>query len=179
MKELLQQYQKDAAKTINTHLSYDKRLMEMGLGLCGEAAELKKILNSNMTKEEFREEMVNEGGDISWYAAALCTLHKREFSEVVPDEIQPYPLSIAADKVVIAAGDIADAIKKAVAQGHKLDLDSIYSHLTDLVSNLAVLLSFFGIDYEEVLAYNNLKLQKRYPNGKFETSRSVNRELQQ
>lgn len=176
MKELITKYQQSAARTINTHLSYNVRLMEMGLGICGEVGELVKIMNGSMTKEEFRSQMANEGGDINWYAAALCTLHKRDFSTVFLEEVQPYPLSVASDKIVIAAAEIADAIKKAVAQGHKLDLDMIFSQLRDLVSNLAVLLAFFGIEYEEVLHTNIEKLEKRYPNG-FEFARSINREL--
>lgn len=177
MNQALNEYQQIAAKTINTHLSYDKRLMEMGLGLCEEAGELKEVFNSSVNKLKFREQMVNEGGDISWYAAALCTLHKRNFSDILPKNIQPYPIGLAMDKVTIAAAKIAGHIKKTVAQGHKLDLDYIYSYLAVMISNLVVLLAVFGIEYEEVLDYNNAKLRERYPNGYFEKSRSINREV--
>lgn len=175
--QILKDYQTRAARTINTHLSYKTRLMEMGLGICGEVAEIVKIMNSPMT-EESRAKMKSEGGDVNWYAAALCTLHKKELSEVFPTDLQPYPPGVSSDKMVIAAGEIADYIKKVVAHGHKMDLDRIYVQLQDLLANLSILLAFYGFDYEEVLWENIEKLLERYPNG-FERARSVNREVQQ
>lgn len=149
--------------------------MEMGLGICGEVAEIVKIMNSPMT-DESRAKLKSEGGDVNWYAAALCTLHKYEFSEVFPSELQPYPPGLSSDKMVIAAGEIADYIKKVVAHGHKLELDKIFTQLQDLLANLVVLLTFYGFDYDEVLWGNIAKLEKRYPNG-FERARSINREV--
>lgn len=174
MKMLIMAYQKEAAKTINYALPYEMRLMEMGLGICGEVGELIKIINSPMSRMESRRQVKNEAGDINWYAAALCTLVGHEFSDVFPDEMQPYPPGVASDRIVIAAAEIADAIKKTVAQGHQLDINMILDHLQNLVSNLAVLLEFYGFEYTEVLTENIEKLRRRYPNG-FETARSINR----
>lgn len=169
-------YQEEAAKTINYTLSYEMRLMEMGLGICGEVGEMIKILNSPFTRRGSIVQLMDEGGDVNWYAAGLCTLVEYEFAKFFETESHVTPSGMAQDKIVIAAAEIADAIKKAVAQGHKLDKRMITSQLKSLVDNLWVLFQFYGIKYGDVLHYNNDKTNRRYPNG-FESIRSINREV--
>lgn len=84
------------------------------------------------------------------------------------------------------AGEIADLIKKHHYQGHPLDTMKLKDELGDLCWYVAEAcdalmrledstngLSYY--DFQAVLARNLDKLKARYPGGRFERERSVNR----
>lgn len=73
-------------------------------------------------------------------------------------------------------GEVADAVKKHLYQGHELDVDNIAEELGDVLfywTWLAVLI--MGFDRAEIMLRNADKLSRRYPNG-FEAERSIHRE---
>lgn len=73
------------------------------------------------------------------------------------------------------AGEVADLIKKATFQGHKLDTEHIAEELGDVAWYLAITASAIGKNLDEIFSANVDKLRKRYPEG-FDADRSVHRE---
>ncbi|MDP3991177.1 MAG: nucleoside triphosphate pyrophosphohydrolase family protein [Candidatus Nealsonbacteria bacterium] len=74
-------------------------------------------------------------------------------------EIFTWALGMAGE-----AGDVAGCIKKTVS--HKNDQKAgIKENLGDTMWYMAMICNFFGWDFDEVLAENIKKLEKRYPKG--------------
>lgn len=72
------------------------------------------------------------------------------------------------------AGEIADAMKKHLFQGHELNRQKIIEELGDVLWYIAILSEGLDTTVDEVMEINVAKLKARYPNG-FEVERSVNR----
>ena len=62
-------------------------------------------------------------------------------------------------------GEVNDAIKKHMFQGHELDLKNIKEELGDVCWYLFNLATLFNFDMERILEINYNKLSKRYPKG--------------
>ena len=73
-------------------------------------------------------------------------------------------------------GEVADLVKKALFQGHKLDKEHLAKELGDAAWYVAVGAHAIGYDLETVLRTNVVKLRERYPDG-FEAERSLHREV--
>lgn len=74
------------------------------------------------------------------------------------------------------SGEVADLVKKALFQGHKLDKEHLAKELGDVAWYIAVGAHALGYDLETVLRMNVVKLRERYPDG-FEAERSLHREV--
>ena len=72
-------------------------------------------------------------------------------------------------------GEIADAYKKHLYQGHEFDREHMAEELGDVCWYVAEMASGLGLPLEEIMAQNIEKLRKRYPDG-FDAERSVHRE---
>lgn len=72
------------------------------------------------------------------------------------------------------AGEVADLVKKYVAQGHELNRDRIIDEMSDVMWYLAELAEKLDTNLEYVAEFNIRKLRARYPEG-FEAARSINR----
>lgn len=92
-----------------------------------------------------------------------------------PDRVQE-KLTLAALGLAGETGEIVDAVKKYLFQGHGLVEDALEDELGDVLWYFMLLSSTLGFSLEQIMRRNVAKLQKRYPNG-FESHRSVNRDL--
>lgn len=63
------------------------------------------------------------------------------------------------------AGELTDAIKKAVMYGKELDIKNVKEEAGDILWYMALLLNSVGSSFEEVMQLNHDKLEKRYPGG--------------
>lgn len=72
------------------------------------------------------------------------------------------------------SGEVADAIKKSLFQGHKLNKDKLIEELGDVAWYLAITSAAIGVDLETVFSKNIDKLKRRYPEG-FTAYDSINR----
>lgn len=85
----INEYQKQASETA----IYQDKVIYPTLGLAGEAGEIankvKKILrdNAGVMKEDVRQNLISELGDVLWYIAALATDLKADLSEVANQNI--------------------------------------------------------------------------------------------
>ena len=84
-------------------------------------------------------------------------------------------LIIAALGVTGEAGEVAEVVKKYVAQGHTLDRERLLLEAGDVAWYLARLCAALDVPMSVMLERNIAKLEKRYPLG-FSTEASVNRE---
>lgn len=107
----------------------------------------------------------------------LSETFKRLQPKLSLNEYQKIAVSMAASvtnsKIDIAtfalgltgeSGEIADIIKKHVAQGHDLNVEKIKLECGDVLWYLAVLTHVLEIPLQDVLQANIDKLTKRYPN---------------
>ena len=74
------------------------------------------------------------------------------------------------------SGELLDHIKKVIWQGHCLDVDYIKKELGDILFYFTFLCDLITTDIDEVRKLNIEKLTKRYPDGKFDAERSINRD---
>lgn len=74
------------------------------------------------------------------------------------------------------AGEIADAYKKHFAYGKDLNRDAILEEVSDLAWFMNLLIHRLGSTWEDVLASNVAKLEKRYPDLRFNSEHATNRD---
>ena len=74
------------------------------------------------------------------------------------------------------AGELLDAIKRALFYGQPLDRTNLIEELGDLEWYMAVLRDAIGVTQEDVQARNIAKLRARYPQH-FTTQDALNRDL--
>lgn len=73
------------------------------------------------------------------------------------------------------SGECVDLVKKFIFQGHSLDSEHLMKELGDVAWYLALTADAIGYTLEEVLEANVKKLEDRYPDGRFEAGKSINR----
>ena len=133
------------------------------LGLVTEMAEM---MNAS-SPENFREEL----GDLMWYVAIGCNHLGATFDSAVKTFGRP------ADETrdpVIVVGDLADLVKREIFYGKVMDFEKAVALLGELILISQNTAEGEGWVFQDVLAENIAKLQKRYPD-KFSEERAVNR----
>lgn len=173
----LKTYQHDVAiRTLNHDLGPQTQLANLTLGTVGEFAELKRLHVEPNAPEQ--DDIRDEGGDVLWYLANICNVLTLDLHEVFHSTVHSaynggYP-ELLIDEAAIYYGAMADIVKKTIAQGHVLDVESMVFHISELMGILSAIFAYYRLTFEEVCTYNHQKLLKRYPDG-FEASRSINR----
>jgi NTP pyrophosphatase (non-canonical NTP hydrolase) len=163
---------------MNWELSEKIQLSSLALGIVGEFGEVAEIMTTIAETEEEVTQIKDEIGDVFWYVANLCTYIDMDWRVLFSQKSKRLTLGSASNKGFIAAAKVADAIKKISAQGHDLEdnKDKIVNHLKTFMLHVVSIIIYYGLNPQEVCAYNHGKLLKRYPNG-FEAVKSVNREV--
>lgn len=80
-----------------------------------------------------------------------------------------------ATGVCTEAGELLDAVKKAVIYKRDLDRENVVEELGDLRFYMAGIMNLLDITDEEILAYNNAKLSKRYASGSYSNEQALER----
>ena len=73
------------------------------------------------------------------------------------------------------AGEVSELVKKYAYHGHAIDKDHLARELGDVLWYVSYMAHLFGYSLGEIMAMNQEKLAKRYPDGKFDEERSRNR----
>lgn len=74
------------------------------------------------------------------------------------------------------AGEASEIVKKYEFQGHALDSYHLAIELGDVLWYVAYTAHHIGYPLGKIMAMNQEKLAKRYPDGKFDAERSRHRE---
>lgn len=74
------------------------------------------------------------------------------------------------------AGEVSELVKKYAYHGHTMDKEHLARELGDVLWYVSYMADLFGYSLGEIMAMNQEKLAKRYPDGKFDADRSRNRE---
>ena len=74
------------------------------------------------------------------------------------------------------AGEASELIKKYAYHGHTIDTEHLARELGDVLWYVSYIAHLFGYPLGKIMAMNQEKLTKRYPDGKFDADRSRNRE---
>ena len=74
------------------------------------------------------------------------------------------------------AGEASELVKKYAYHGHAIDSDHLARELGDVLWYVSYMAHLFGYPLGKIMAMNQEKLAKRYPDGKFDEERSRNRE---
>ena len=74
------------------------------------------------------------------------------------------------------AGEVSELIKKYAYHGHTIDTEHLARELGDVLWYVSYMAHLFGYSLGKIMAMNQEKLAKRYPDGKFDADRSRNRE---
>ena len=123
--------------------------------------------------------------DMDEFQAALDSATEYFSSDgISPDEYQRLAMRTAADGVdwgnvglglAGESGEVADAIKKHLYQGHMLDLPHMKEELGDVLWYAALACKCGGFSMSDVMRGNIEKLKLRYPDG-FSAERSRGRD---
>lgn len=73
------------------------------------------------------------------------------------------------------AGEASELIKKYAYHGHAIDTEHLARELGDVLWYVSYMAHLFGYPLGKIMAMNQEKLAKRYPDGKFDAERSQNR----
>lgn len=74
------------------------------------------------------------------------------------------------------AGEASELVKKYAYHGHAIDIEHLARELGDVLWYVSYMAYLFGYPLGKIMAMNQEKLVKRYPDGKFDAERSRNRE---
>ena len=74
------------------------------------------------------------------------------------------------------AGEASELIKKYAYHGHTIDSEHLARELGDVLWYVSYTAHLFGYPLGKIMAMNQEKLAKRYPDGKFDEERSRHRE---
>ncbi len=75
------------------------------------------------------------------------------------------------------AGEVADIIKKHIYYGKPLDREKVLEEAFDCIWYINLLLHLIDATWAEGFEMNIKKLEKRYPNLRFEAEHAINRDV--
>ncbi len=117
------------------------------------------------SKEYVKQALITESGD--GYKAVMTRLQ----------DVRNVRLLHASMGIAGEGGEVADAIKKVIFYGKKLDAVNLAEECGDLFWYIAVACDELGIDFEKVMEMNIAKLRARYGE-KFTEHAAANRDKQ-
>ena len=184
------EYQEEALKfASDVSIATPENLLLQGvMGLCGETGEVcEAVLNTDDVNK--REHVLKELGDVLWYISTTASALGVSLSDVILRSYNTkyidyhfseslYLMGIAVS-IQSYAGKAIDVVKKLTFHGHELNPENrniIVNAISSVFAFFNSLCVWYGFTLEEVMEENISKLSKRYPNGHFESERSIHRE---
>lgn len=155
----LSTYQTCAERTMLDTQPVQDAMLNAALGLCGEAAEVAKA-----HIEQSGPHILEECGDLLWYAAQWCKVHNETLGTFVP-RLTGETNEECLLRLWYATGQLADMTKKFVF--HQKPINALARHLAldTVLCSVYTILHAYGWYIEEACANNNEKLLKRFPDG--------------
>lgn len=75
------------------------------------------------------------------------------------------------------AGEVLDHVKKVCFNDRQLDVDHIVAELGDIVWYINLMIQGLGLTWSTVLDKNIAKLEVRYPDLRYDSEKSLNRDV--
>lgn len=172
-------YRNEVLRTAGGHADRRNALLNVALGLAGEAGEVAEIVYVPMVAKTDKALLIKELGDLRWYleyGAHTLGMSREELAQRVTGESYQFNHSkeIVTRKLLILVSQVADHIKKYAFHKHDLNEFAVKGAFTTIYSQIHNLAGLINTPLRTVEKRNVEKLQKRYPNG-FTPEDSINR----
>ena len=96
---------------------------------------------------------------------------------ITPNNLK-HDLAHAAMGIGGEGGEVVDIIKKHIYYGKPLDNDKVLEEIGDIFWYANLIIHLLGSSFGEVFDMNVKKLEKRYPNLRFEAEHAINRDVE-
>lgn len=174
MIESLDHYQKLAARTMAPEADPNRLIVHCVMGMCGEVGEYIELPSTEAEKR------VGELGDAMWYAANLAHTLRMTMSQLC-DVYVPRIHDDLADFQPIERCNLwglrlLDIAKKWMFYGKPFDMIEVADHLYWYFRALVEQCLQTGVQLMFAGEKNILKLEKRYPNLRFDANDAINRD---
>lgn len=172
MEMKLNQYQTLAARTIGC-TDVEPMKMHALLGLASECGELSEAYY--LEPVVFDGHAVRELGDMMWMVAELCTAFGWKLEDVLKREEWPLYKEMQCQYLVRDVGYLLGLFQKTY-QGHALSDYAVQKALRKVYKGvLSVIATLENVTIDTVLWTNIEKLEKRYPDHRFDPEHSLHR----
>ena len=181
--QLSDNYQTLAHTTSKETQIFGSKLLYPLFGLCGESGEiLEKMMSTKIdfSWTQFKELMIKEAGDVTWYVAEVCTVLKIDMNTVCLVEGEDngsLDFLSAASAVVLPVTKLLEKMKKLFRDGEAKITDEliinnpdtiamITKYLSEVMTNLDTFVKIFlSSTIKEVCEVNIEKLLSRKQRG--------------
>lgn len=161
------EYQRLAIRTMKED-TYLMKVAHCIMGMVGEAGELLEL------KSHESDKVIGEVGDCMWYLANLLYLLDAKMSLVLPST---KPRILAANwELVFTAARLTDMVKKSVFYGKELEPVKLLTLATEYATALASICQNTSVNMFYAAEVNIRKLEKRYPDLRFNADHAINRD---
>lgn len=172
IKMKLNQYQTLAARTIGC-TDTEPMKMHALLGLASECGELSEAYYLEPVVKD--DHAVKELGDMMWMIAELCTAYGWKLQTVLKTDEWPLYREMQVQYLVRDVGYLLGLYQKTY-QGHALMEEAVQKTLRKIYRGiLSVVATLDNVTIDTVLWINIEKLEKRYPDHRFDPEHSLHR----
>lgn len=136
----------------------------------------RKLRDVESLNDSLMKELARRQGALRQVIDNDADAYQQNVLKYAPDH-HDYLLNViyAAMGMCGEAGEASELIKKYAYHGHALDTEHLARELGDVLWYVSYMAHLFGYPLGKIMAMNQEKLAKRYPDGKFDAERSNNR----
>lgn len=137
----------------------------------------RKLRDVESLNDSLIKELARRQGALRQIIDNDANVYQQNVLKYAPDH-HDYLLNViyAAMGMCGEAGEASELIKKYAYHGHAIDTEHLARELGDVLWYVSYMAHLFGYPLGKIMAMNQEKLAKRYPDGKFDAERSRNRE---
>lgn len=136
----------------------------------------RKLRDVESLNDSLMKELARRQGALQQVIDNDVDAYQQNILKYAPDH-HDYLLNViyAAMGMCGEAGEVSELIKKYAYHGHTIDTEHLARELGDVLWYVSYMAHLFGYPLGKIMAMNQEKLAKRYPDGKFDAERSRNR----
>lgn len=136
----------------------------------------RKLRDVESLNDSLMKELARRQGALRQVIDNDADAYQQNVLKYAPDH-HDYLLNViyAAMGMCGEAGEASELIKKYAYHGHAIDTEHLARELGDVLWYVSYMAHLFGYPLGKIMAINQEKLAKRYPDGKFDAERSNNR----
>lgn len=137
----------------------------------------RKLRDVESLNDSLMKELARRQGALLQVVENDADAYQQNVLKYAPDH-HDYLLNViyAAMGMCGEAGEASELVKKYAYHRHTIDTEHLARELGDVLWYVSYMAHLFGYPLGKIMAMNQEKLAKRYPDGKFDEARSRNRE---